>query len=147
MDGAKISDRTRRQLEQLPPEKREKAQANVARTQTPEYRAREAADREALDREQRETGRIATVKGSLAPADLDRLREFLGSLRRERESLGLSLSDLAERTGIDKAALSRLENGLQVNPTLATLTRYARALDKQLAWSLVDAPGRTVVGR
>jgi ribosome-binding protein aMBF1 (putative translation factor) len=140
MDGAKISDRTRRQIEQLPPEKRGKARAIVAGTQTPEYRAREAADREALDRERRETGRIAAVRGSLAPADLDHLREFLASLKRARESLGLSLSDLAERTGIDKAALSRLENGLQ-NPTLATIARYVRALDKRLVWSLVDAEG------
>jgi ribosome-binding protein aMBF1 (putative translation factor) len=142
-DGAKISDRTRRQLEQLPPEKREKALAIVARTQTPEYRAREAADREALDREWRETGRVATV----APADLDRLREFLGCLRRERESQGLSLSDMAERTGIGKAALSRLENGLQANPTLVTLARYARALNKRLVCALVDAPDGAGEGR
>ncbi len=46
------------------------------------------------------------------------------SLRRERERLGLSLADVAKLTSIDKAALSRLENGLQVNPTVNTLARY-----------------------
>jgi hypothetical protein len=36
--------------------------------------------------------------------------------------------------------LSRLENGQQPNPTLNTLTRYARALGKRLALSLEDMP-------
>jgi transcriptional regulator with XRE-family HTH domain len=61
---------------------------------------------------------------------------FIMSLRRERERLGLSLSDVAERAGIDKGALSRLENGQQLNPTVNTLTRYVRALGKSMAWML-----------
>ena len=40
-----------------------------------------------------------------------------------REAAGLSLADVAERSGIDKAALSRLENGVHDNPTVETLTR------------------------
>jgi hypothetical protein len=55
MDANRISERTRRQLEKLSPEKRAKAEAAIARTQTPEYRGAEAADRAALDREHRET--------------------------------------------------------------------------------------------
>src|SRR4051794_35944033 len=35
-----------------------------------------------------------------------------------RVEAGLSLADMAERTGMDKAALSRLESGKQPNPTL-----------------------------
>jgi hypothetical protein len=59
MDASKLSDRTRLQLEKLPPEKHTKAEAIIRRIQTPEYRAREHAVQSVLDREYRETGRIA----------------------------------------------------------------------------------------
>lgn len=45
---------------------------------------------------------------------------------------------MAERSGIDKAALSRLENGVHGNPTVDTLMRYAAAVGKKLAWTLQD---------
>ncbi len=70
--------------------------------------------------------------------DLVAFYRFVMGLRRERESLGLSLSDVAERAKIDKAALSRLENGQQLNPTVNTLARYARALGKRLTFGLVE---------
>ncbi len=73
--------------------------------------------------------------------DLVSFRRFILSLRRERERLGLSLADVAERAGIDKGALSRLENGQQLNPTVNTLSRYAHALGKSLAWGMVEAGG------
>ena len=67
------------------------------------------------------------------------LRQVLRALRTERERLGLSLNDIFERTGIDRAALSRLENNENANPTLGTLDRYAEALDKQILVVLSDA--------
>ena len=60
----------------------------------------------------------------------------LATLKRERQ--GLSLADVSERSGIDKAALSRLENDLQLNPTLNTLTRYAEAIGKRVRLSFPD---------
>jgi DNA-binding XRE family transcriptional regulator len=60
------------------------------------------------------------------------------ALREERERLGLSLAEVAERCGIDAPALSRLENGQNPNPTLATLMRYARAIGKRIHWRLED---------
>jgi DNA-binding XRE family transcriptional regulator len=140
MEAPDISERTRRQLDKLPPEKRAKALEALARTQTPEYRAREAAEREALDGEFRRTGRVATVPDPVSPAELERIRAALGCLRSVRESKGLSLADLAGKAGIDKAALSRLENGQQANPTIFTLVRVARALGKRVTLSLEDAP-------
>jgi DNA-binding XRE family transcriptional regulator len=62
--------------------------------------------------------------------------QILRQLKKAREAARLSLSEVAERSGIDKAALSRLENGHQPNPTLSTLLRYAEALGKELKWSL-----------
>jgi transcriptional regulator with XRE-family HTH domain len=60
------------------------------------------------------------------------------ALRAERERLGLSLSELSERCGIEKGALSRLENGLNANPTLDTLRRCAQALGKAISLRLAD---------
>src|SRR6476620_5484310 len=60
------------------------------------------------------------------------LRPFLVELKQAREQAGLSLADVSRRCGIDKAALSRLENGQNANPTLDTLWRYAAAVGKRL---------------
>ena len=68
--------------------------------------------------------------------DPETLTEIGGALRRARERAGLSLAEVTLRSGIDSPALSRLENGLNPNPTLATLARYAQALGKRIHWSL-----------
>jgi len=47
----------------------------------------------------------------------------------------LSLSDVEEKTGIGRSALSRLENETEPNPTVVTLIRYAEALGKELVVS------------
>lgn len=62
------------------------------------------------------------------------------ALRKCREAAGVSLNDLAERTGIDHAAVSRLESGASENPTINTLQRYAFALGKQLVVQVIDLP-------
>jgi len=64
------------------------------------------------------------------------LLSTVNALKKERELRGLSLTTLAERSGIDKAALSRLENGLQTNPTVDTLYRYATAIGVELIWTV-----------
>ena len=55
--------------------------------------------------------------------------EFGARLRQLRLDRGLSLGDLAQRSGIDKSWLSRLEAGIGKNPTAATLAALAVALD------------------
>ncbi len=72
------------------------------------------------------------------------VRRALATLRREREGAGLSLAEVAARSGIDKAALSRLENGKQPNPTLATLYRYAAAIGKQIVLGFQDTTDESV---
>ena len=49
----------------------------------------------------------------------------------------MSLTDIAERTGMDRAAVHKLEIGLNRNPTYTTLDRYADALGVQIAWALL----------
>lgn len=76
-------------------------------------------------------------------ADFWELRHALRALKKCREDAGISLAALAERTGIDRAALSRLESGAQDNPTIHTLQRYAFALGKQLLVQVADLPSAT----
>jgi DNA-binding phage protein len=63
-------------------------------------------------------------------------RELIAALRAERERQGLSLAELARRTGMDRAAIHKLEIGLNRNPTFATLDRYAHALGARIQWGL-----------
>ncbi len=72
------------------------------------------------------------------------IRQAVFALKEAREAARLSLADLAERTGIDKGALSRIETGQHPNPTVSTLCRYAHALGKRWKWILESeaVPGK-----
>jgi ribosome-binding protein aMBF1 (putative translation factor) len=142
IDAARLSKRTLEALDKMPRDKRARIEAIIARSQTPEARAKSTADREMLDREYRETGRIATVTEKTTIEDSAAFSQFISRLRDERLARGLSLEQLAARSKIDKAALSRLEAGKQSNPTLATLIKYARALELRLTLSLEQASRR-----
>jgi DNA-binding XRE family transcriptional regulator len=78
------------------------------------------------------------------PSEVLQLRQVMAKLRQERERLGITLATLSERTGIDQAALSRLESGRNANPTLGTLCRVAEALGKMICCTCQDvsAEGR-----
>lgn len=56
-----------------------------------------------------------------------------------REAQGLTLAEVAERMGIDPPALSRLETGKMLNPTLAPLQKWAEALGQKLEIDLTPA--------
>ncbi|WP_221585905.1 helix-turn-helix domain-containing protein [Microbacterium sp. G2-8] len=60
------------------------------------------------------------------------------TLRRERESAGLSVSELARRANVSKATVSQLENGAG-NPSVETLWALGVALGVPFA-VLVDEP-------
>jgi transcriptional regulator with XRE-family HTH domain len=60
------------------------------------------------------------------------------ALRRERESAGISISELARRASISKATVSQLENGTG-NPSVETLWALGDALGIPFA-VLVDQP-------
>ena len=65
------------------------------------------------------------------------LAQTIGQLKEARAARGLSLQDVAERMGTDRANVHRLEN-LPSNPTLATLARYAGAVGKRMVITLED---------
>jgi transcriptional regulator with XRE-family HTH domain len=60
-------------------------------------------------------------------------------LRALRTARGLSLSELARRSGVGKGTLSELEGGTR-NPTLETLYALTTALNRPLSAVLSDAP-------
>jgi transcriptional regulator with XRE-family HTH domain len=64
------------------------------------------------------------------------LLTMLAKLKKHREARGLSLSDAAERSGMDRSAISRLENGQYLNPTVDTLYRYARSIGAEIGFSV-----------
>ncbi|WP_010588553.1 helix-turn-helix domain-containing protein [Schlesneria paludicola] len=69
------------------------------------------------------------------------LRGVMVLLKAVRKSQGLTLDEMALRTGIQKASLSRLENSDdESNVTINTLYRIAEALDYEIQVSVVPRP-------
>lgn len=103
-----------------------------------------AAIKSIRERAQREKPGLSELIASgdytdpLPLGDYVELVQTVAALRSAREEAGLSLADIAERTGMDRGAVSKLETGVHGNPTMTTLQRYAAALGKQLVVKLVD---------
>src|SRR5271167_3395492 len=98
IDAARLSKRTLEALDKMPRIQRARIEAIIARSQTPDARAKSAADRDILDREYRETGRIATVSEKTNVEDSAAFNQFISRLREERLARGLSLVQLAARS-------------------------------------------------
>ena len=125
-------------------------------TRRPEYEHRPGNPPHHLTRTRRLTAAEAAHYRKLRQAVMDEfppapgspaavaaeLRTLLRELRAAREAQGLSLADVARRSGMDRTAVCRPENGRQVNPTVDTLYRYAAALGKRLAWVVADASAK-----
>jgi hypothetical protein len=68
------------------------------------------------------------------------LRLLVRSLRQMRQQAQISLAELSRRSSMDKAMLSRLENGRVPNPGIETIARYVNALGQDIEWRVVAAP-------
>jgi DNA-binding XRE family transcriptional regulator len=106
-------------------------------------KARERALRDRLQREKPSLDDLVRA-GDVDPAAVMTMGTYfdvqsaLQGLKQDRERLGLSIGDVAKSSGLDRAVISRLENGKQDNPTVATLTRYAAAMGKRFLWTYED---------
>jgi hypothetical protein len=101
------------------------------------------ADRERYQRDKPTPKQLLAEGGHEAfipLGELMLLHQVMGSLKMERERQGLTLADVSKRSGIDQAALSKLETGSHGNPPLETLYRSALALGKVTTCALQDAP-------
>jgi DNA-binding XRE family transcriptional regulator len=111
------------------------------RKQTPEQQAEEKAIREKFQKEKpslRELIDSGDLTEVSTMGDYWEIQRTFAALKSLREEQGLSITDMCERTGMDRAAVSRLENGQIANPTINTMNRYARALGKRVMVSLAD---------
>ncbi|HEU5116482.1 MAG TPA: helix-turn-helix transcriptional regulator [Isosphaeraceae bacterium] len=106
--------------------------------QTDDRKARDAEIREQFrhrpSREQLITSGEITEDSTTLGAHVE-FRAAMQELKALRQSLGLSLDDVAARSGMDRVAVSKLENGHNANPTIATVARYAAALGKIPVWN------------
>ena len=119
------------------------------RDQTPAQEAHEAAVRERFQRERPSLRKLLESGDGTDPMTQREYFELQVACRERlrplREAAGLSLSDMAARTGMDRAAIQKLESGVHANPTISTINRYLHALGKRLVVSIVDEAAESQV--
>jgi predicted transcriptional regulator len=68
-------------------------------------------------------------------------QRLISDLATQRQSAGLSQTEVAARMGTSQSAVARLEAG-EADLRMSTLERYAAAIGSQLSWRLgAEAPG------
>jgi DNA-binding XRE family transcriptional regulator len=101
--------------------------------------AEERAEEEAIRRQHAANPVRQRLEGAINRQSFAAILLLVTRLKAVRESQGLTLAQVAERMGIDPPALSRLETGKMLNPTLATLHKWAEALEQKLDVDLSQA--------
>jgi DNA-binding XRE family transcriptional regulator len=96
-------------------------------TRTPEQQAEEEAIRR-----QHAAKPVRRPPAAINRQSFTAMLSLLAQLKAARERQGLTLAEVADQMGIDAPALSRLETGKVLNPTLATLYKWAEALGQKL---------------
>ena len=112
----------------------------------PEEKARLKAVRERFQKEKPSLGDLLATGEYMPPimqAEFCELMKTAAALKKAREAAGISLRQMAQRMSMDVGALSRLENGVNSNPTIETLFRYARSLGKNVLVQLVELPNKS----
>ena len=113
---------------------------------TPEDKARLKAVRDRFQKEKPSLEELV-ASGEYSPpikqAEYCELMKTAAALKKAREEAGISLRQMAQRMSMDVGALSRLENGVNSNPTIETLFRYARSLGKNVLVQLVELPNKS----
>jgi transcriptional regulator with XRE-family HTH domain len=98
-----------------------KRSASGGATRQPRTRATSASGTDAA--------KLVAIDNATGPDDGGTLGQVIANhVRSRRLELGLNVGQLAERTGISKGMLSKIENA-QTSPSLTTLERLAAALD------------------
>ena len=116
---------------------------NPPSERTPEELAELRAERTRFSRERPGPEQLmesGDYEGPYRQGNVMALLTGIAELKRQREERGLSLADVSERSGLDRGMLSRLENGKILNPTMATLWRYADAIGSQVSLGVEPLP-------
>lgn len=98
----------------------------------PKRSAEQRAEEEAIRRQHAENPIRQVPAGAIQGRDFAATLRLLAKFKAVREDKALTLAEVAARMGIDAPALSRLESGKTLNPTLATLHEWAEALGQEM---------------
>ena len=90
------------------------------------------AEEEAIRRQHAANPVRQPPAGAINSQSFAAILSLVAKFKAAREGQELTLAEVAERMGIDPPALSRLETGKMLNPTLATLHKWAEALGQKL---------------
>lgn len=101
-------------------------------TTKPARIAEQRAEEEAIRRQHAASPVRKPPASAINQRSFTAILTLMGRFKAVRENQGLTLAEVAERMGIDAPALSRLETGKTLNPTLATLQKWAEALGRNL---------------
>jgi DNA-binding XRE family transcriptional regulator len=105
----------------------------------PKRTAEECAEEEAIRRQHAANPVRKRPAGAVNRQSFTAILGLVARFKTMREGQGLTLAEVAGRMGIDAPALSRLEMGKVLNPTLATLHKWAEALGQKLDVDLSSA--------
>src|SRR2546421_12983441 len=101
-------------------------------TMKPKRTTDQQAEEEAIRRQHAANPVRHRPAGAINRQSFAAILSLVARFKAVRERHGLTLAEVAERMGIDPPALSRLETGKMLNPTLATLHKWAEALGEKL---------------
>jgi DNA-binding XRE family transcriptional regulator len=104
----------------------------------PKRTAEQRAEEEAIHRQHVANPVRTRPAGAITCQSFAAILGLVARYKAVRETQGLTLAKVAERMAIDPPALSRLETGKVLNPTLATLHKWAEALGQKLEVDLRD---------
>lgn len=105
----------------------------------PERTAEQRAEEEAIRRQHAANPIRERPAGVLDRQSFAAILGLVARFKAVREGQELTLAEVAARMGIDPPALSRLETGKMLNPMLATLHKWAKALGQKLTVDLTPA--------
>jgi DNA-binding Xre family transcriptional regulator len=98
----------------------------------PKRTAEEQAEEEEIRRQHAANPVKRPAASALSQRSFVATLRLLARFKAIREDQNMTLAEVASRMGIDAPSLSRLETGKMLNPTLATLEKWAEALGQKL---------------
>ena len=108
----------------------------------PQRTAEQRAEEEVIRRQHAANPIRECPAGAIDRQSFSAILSLMARFKAVREGQGLMLAEVADRMGIDAPALSRLETGKMLNPTLVTLHKWAEALGQKLDLELSSARGQ-----
>ena len=101
-------------------------------TTKPKRSAEQVAEEHAIRRQHAANPARRRPAGAIDQRSFVAIINLMARFKAVRENQQLTLAEVAAQMGIDAPALSRLENGKMLNPTIATLFKWAEALGQKL---------------